>query len=136
MRKTVSRDPGSAVRGNSPSRDVEAYLAAVPEPARGTLNKVRAAIRSTVPVEATEGISYGIPMFKHNGVLMGFGAFPDHCSLFVTSPSVIEVFRNELKGYYTSKGTIQFPLDKPLPAALIRKLVKARLAENERRKRR
>lgn len=135
MRKAISRDPGSAIKGNSPSRDVEGYLTAVPEPARTTLNKVRAAIRSIVPAEATERISYGIPMFKHKGVLMGFGAFPDHCSLFVTSPSVIEVFQNELKGHYTSKGTIHFPVDKPLPAALIKKLVKARLAENERRKR-
>ena len=120
----------------SPSPDVEAYLAGVPEPARSTLNKVRAAIRSAVPPEATEGISYRIPMFKHQGVLMGFAAFPDHCSLFVTSPAVMEVFRDELKTFSTSKGTIRFPVDKPLPAALIKRLVKARLAENQRRKQR
>jgi uncharacterized protein YdhG (YjbR/CyaY superfamily) len=100
------------------------------------LNKIRAAIRSAVPAEATEGISYRIPMFKYQGVLMGFAAFPDHCSLFVTSPSVMEAFHNELKGFDTSKGTIRFPLDKPLPAALVKKLVRARVAQNERRKRR
>jgi uncharacterized protein YdhG (YjbR/CyaY superfamily) len=136
MRKAISSNPGSAMKGNSASQDVEAYLAAVPEPARSTLNKVRAVIRSAVPPEATEGISYRIPMFKHNGVLIGFAAFPDHCSLFVTSPSVMDVFRNEIKGFRTSKGTIRFPVDKPLPAALVKKLVKARLAENERRKQR
>jgi uncharacterized protein YdhG (YjbR/CyaY superfamily) len=136
MRKAISGDSGSAFTGNSTSPDVEAYLAAVPEPARTTLNKVRTAIRSVMPPEATEVISYRIPMFKHKGLVMGFAAFPDHCSLFVTSPSVMEAFQNELKGFHTSKGTIRFPLDKPLPAALVKKLVKARLAENDRRKRR
>jgi uncharacterized protein YdhG (YjbR/CyaY superfamily) len=120
----------------SPPASVEAYLAAVPEPARTTLSKVRAAILSAVPPEATEGISYRIPMFKHNGVLIGFAAFPDHCSLFVTSPAVMNEFRDELQGYDTSKGTIRFPVDKPLPAVLIKKLAKARLAENQRRKQR
>jgi uncharacterized protein YdhG (YjbR/CyaY superfamily) len=134
MRKAISGDRGPATKGISASRDVEAYLAAVPEPARSTLNKVRAMIRSTVPAEATEGISYGIPMFKHKGVLMGFGAFPDHCSLFVTRPSLMEAYQNELKEYHTSKGTNRFPVNKPLPAVLVKKLVKARLAENERRR--
>jgi uncharacterized protein YdhG (YjbR/CyaY superfamily) len=123
-------------KNNFVSPDVEAHLAAVPEPARATLNKVRAAIRSAVPSDATEGISYRIPMFKHNGVLMGFAAFPDHCSLFVTSPAVMEQFKEELDGYDTLKGTVRFPTDKPLPVSLIRQLVKARLVENERRKRR
>jgi len=106
---------------------VDEYLAAVPEPARSTLQQVRAAIRSTVPAETTEAISYRIPAFIYNGPLVWFAAFSNHCSFFPTA-SVIEAFKNELKGYKTSKGTIHFPVDKPLPAALVKKMVKARLA--------
>src|SRR5882762_3562708 len=120
---------------NAAPKNVDEYLADVPEPARGTLNKIRAAIRSAVPPEATECISYGMPAFKHKGVLVWFAAFSDHCSLFPTA-SVIEAFKKELKGYTTSKGTIHFPTDKPLPAALVKKLVKARVAQNERKKQR
>ena len=115
---------------------MDEYLAAVPEPARSTLNRIRAAIRSAVPPEATEAISYRIPTFKYKGPLLGFAAFSDHCSLFPMSPPVIEAFKNELKDYHTSKGTIRFPVDKPLPAALVKKLVKARIAENEHKKER
>jgi uncharacterized protein YdhG (YjbR/CyaY superfamily) len=114
-------------------RSVDEYLGRVPEPARSTLNKVRRAIRSVVPPQATEAISYGIPMFKYQGLLVGFAAFSKHCSLFPTSMAVMKAFKNELKGYQTSKGTIRFPVDKPLPAALVKKLVKARLAEKERK---
>jgi len=89
---------------------------------------MRAAIRSVVPREATETISYGIPAFKHNGILVWFAAFSDHCSLFPTA-AVIEKFKTQLKSFSTSKGTIHFPLDKPLPIALIKKIVKARAAQ-------
>jgi uncharacterized protein YdhG (YjbR/CyaY superfamily) len=99
------------------------------------LNKIRAAIRSAVPHEATEAISYGMPAFKCGGPLVWFAAFSDHCSLFPTA-SVIEAFKGELKRYSTSKGTIQFPTDKPLPPALVRKLVKLRVAQDESKKRR
>ena len=122
-------------KSKASTKDVEDYLARIPEPARSTLNKIRAAIRSLVPPETTEGISYGMPTFKYKGPLVGFAAFADHCSLFPMSPPVIEAFKSELKDFQTSKGTIRFPVDKPLPAALLKKLVKARLAENERRKR-
>jgi len=115
--------------------DIDEYLAGVPEPARTTLNKIRAAIRSAVPREATEAISYRMPTFKYKGALMAFGAFKNHCSLFPMSMAVIAEFKNELKGFPTSKGTIHFPLDKPLPAALVKKMVKARVAQNEERKR-
>ena len=125
----------SAAKGKGAPKNVDEYLSAVPEPARGTLNKMRAAIRSAVPREATETISYGMPAFKHNGVLVWFAAFKDHCSFFPTA-SVIEAFKEELKGYPTSKGTIQFPTDKPLPAALVKRLVKARVAQNESKKKR
>lgn len=116
------------------AKTVEAYMAAVPEPARSTLNKIRAAIRSSVPAEATEVISYGIPAFRHNGVLVWFAAFAKHCSFF-PSAAVIEEFKDELKGYTLSKGTIQFPIDRPLPSGLVKRIVKFRLAMIEKKKR-
>ena len=112
---------------------VDEYLAAVPEPARTTLNEVRAVIRSVAPSEATEGISYGIPTFKYKGMLASFAAFSDHCSLFPGAGPTIE-FKNDLKNFQTSKGTIRFAPNKPLPTTLIKKLVKSRIAENQRKK--
>ncbi|MFZ0306869.1 MAG: DUF1801 domain-containing protein [Candidatus Sulfotelmatobacter sp.] len=112
---------------------VDQYLAGVPDSARTTLNKVRAVIRSVAPAEATEGISYGIPTFKYKGMLASFAAFSDHCSLFPGAGPTIE-FKNELKDFQTSKGTIRFAPDKPLPATLLKKLLKARIKENERKK--
>jgi len=124
---------GLAAKRKGAPNDVDDYLAGVPEPARSTLKKVRAAIRSAVPPEATEAISYRMPAFMHKGTLMWYAAFSDHCSLFPTA-SVIEAFKDELKNFSTSKGTIQFPVDKPLPATLVRKLVKARIAQKEQKK--
>jgi len=135
MRKANSSDRGRAAKGNVAPKNVEEYLARVPEPARSTLNKVRAAIRSAAPAGATEAISYGIPTFKYKGPLIWFAAFSNHCSLFPTA-SVIKEFKNELNGFHTSKGTIHFPVDKPLPAALVKKMVKARMAEKEHKKQR
>ncbi len=117
-------------------KDVEEYLAGIPEPARGTLLRIRATIRSVVPPEATEAIGYRIPTFKYKGPLMAYAAFSNHCSLFPMNASLIVAFKNELKNFETSKGAIRFPVDKPLPAALVKKLVKARIAENEQKKRR
>ena len=116
--------------------DVDHYLANVPEPARTTLQKVRATIQSVVPPEATEAISYGMPAVKCNGTLVSYAAFSDHCSFFPMSYAVIEAFKDELKGLLSSKGTIHFPLDKPLSTSLVKKIVKARLAENEQMKKR
>jgi uncharacterized protein YdhG (YjbR/CyaY superfamily) len=129
-KRALGRSRGSRMGRRSAPKNIDEYLARVPDPARSTLNKIRAVIRSVVPREATETISYGIPAFKHKGVLVWFAAFSKHCSLFPGS-SVLEAFKNELKGFKTSKGTIQFPVDKPLPVALVKKLVKARLAQNE-----
>jgi uncharacterized protein YdhG (YjbR/CyaY superfamily) len=120
-------------RATAAPRSVDEYLDRVAEPALSTLIKVRAAIRSAVPAEATEAISYGIPTFKYKGPLFGFAAFPSHCSLYPMNSSLVEAFKSDLKGFETSKGTIRFPSDKPPSAALIKKLVKARVAENERR---
>jgi uncharacterized protein YdhG (YjbR/CyaY superfamily) len=135
MKKAKSRARGSAAKRNAVPKNTDEYLAGVPEPARSTLKKIRAAIRSAVPPETTEGISYGMPTFKYKGPLVWFAAFSTHCSLFPTA-SVIEAFENELKGFSTSKGTIHFPVDKPLSAALVKKLVKARIAQNEKKKQR
>jgi uncharacterized protein YdhG (YjbR/CyaY superfamily) len=132
MKKTTLRGTPSSEKDARP-KTADEYLAAVPEPARGTLNKIRAAIRSVVPAETTEVISYRIPAFKYKGILMWYAAFSDHCSVFPTA-SVIEQFKEELKRFRTSKGTIQFPIDKPLPASLVKKMVKARLQEVEAKK--
>ena len=115
------------------AKNVDEYLASVPEPAHSTLQKVRAAIRSALPKDATEVISYRMPAFRYQETLVWYAAFSKHCSLFPGS-SVLRAFQDELKGYARSKGTIQFPVDKPLPTALVKKLVKTRIAENERRK--
>ncbi len=124
--KKVKTQKASARKRKATPKSVDEYLSALPEAARDTLNAVRAAIRSVVPAETSEVISYGIPAFKYKRVLLWYAGFSDHCSLFPTA-AVIEEFKEELKSYSTSKGTIQFSTDKPLPAALIRKMVKERL---------
>jgi uncharacterized protein YdhG (YjbR/CyaY superfamily) len=134
MKKLKSGKRG-APKAKGATKSVEQYLAGIPGPARGTLNKLRAAIRSAVPAQAFETISYGIPAFKHKGVVVWFAAFSNHCSLFPTA-AVIEAFKSELKGFTLLKGTIQFPTGKPLPSALVKKLVKARLAQMEDKKKR
>ena len=118
-------------KANAVPKDVDEYLEGVPEPARSTLNKVRAMIRSVVPPEATEKISYGMPSFQYKGALFAYAAFKKHCSLFPMSAALIEEFKDELKGFKTAKGTIQFPMDKAPSASLVKKLVRARIAQNE-----
>lgn len=111
--------------------EVEDYLADLPEDARATLEKVRKAIRSAAP-GAEEKIGYGMPGFYLDGhPLTYYSAFKAHCSLFPASPSVISTFSKELAGYELAKGTIRFPIGKPPPATLIKKIVKARIKENE-----
>jgi uncharacterized protein YdhG (YjbR/CyaY superfamily) len=118
---------------SGPPKNIDEYLAAVPEPARTTMNKVRTMIRAAAPSAATEAISYGMPAFKYKGSLVAFAAFSNHCSLFPMGSAAIEKFKKELEGYQTSKGTIRFPVDKPLPAALVKKIVKARVLDNQQR---
>jgi uncharacterized protein YdhG (YjbR/CyaY superfamily) len=114
-------------------KTIDEYFAGVPEPAHTTLSKLRAVIRSAAPPDATEAITYRIPTVKYKGSLVAYAAFADHCSFFPMSSSLLEVFKKELKGFSTSKGTIRFPVDKPLSATLVRKMVKARIAQNERK---
>ena len=116
------------------AQTVDEYLEGLPEPARSTLIKVRAAIRAAMPPGTTEGISYRMPVFRYKGTLLWLAAFSNHCSLF-PGAAVIAACKNELKGFRTSKGTIQFPMDRPLSAALVKKLVNAAIAEKERKKR-
>ena len=109
---------------------VDNYLAEVPLEARATLEKLRQTIKAVVP-RAVEVISYQIPTFKLDGrMLVSYAAFKDHCSFF-PGAAPIKAHEDELKSYQTSKGTIRFPISKPLPATLVRKLVKTRIKENE-----
>jgi len=134
MKKASAKRSASA-KGKGAAKNFDEYFVRAPEPARTSLTKMRATIRSAVPAEATETISYGIPAFKQQGrVLVWFAAFSKHCSLFPTA-SVIEEFKDELRGLSTSKGTIHFPIDKPLPTTLIKKMVKARVKQSEGNKR-
>jgi uncharacterized protein YdhG (YjbR/CyaY superfamily) len=91
-------------------------------------------IRTVVP-KATEVIYYQLPAFKQKRMLVAYGAFSDHCSFFPLSSSVLEKFKSKLAGYETSRGTIRFPFDRPLPSSLVRKIVKARIAQNAERDR-
>jgi uncharacterized protein YdhG (YjbR/CyaY superfamily) len=111
---------------------VDQYLEALPPEERAALEKVREAIRSAAP-EAEEKISYRIPMYTHHGHLVGFAAFKNHCSLFVTDSEVPERFEKELEPFRINHTTIQFTVDEPLPTALVKRIVKARVAENEAR---
>lgn len=109
---------------------VEEYLKLFSEAQRKELEKIRKAIKDAAP-EAEEAISYGMPGYKLNGVLVYFGGFKNHCSFFPAGNSVIKKFSDELKKYQTSKGTIQFPLNESIPVSLIKKMVRERVRENE-----
>ena len=117
----------------APAKDIDAYLEALPPDVRAALERLRRIIKSAAP-KATEAISWQMPSLKHQGLLVGFAAFKAHCSFFPMSSDVMAAHEKMLAGYSTSKGTIRFTVDKPLPAALVKKIVKARIAENESRK--
>jgi uncharacterized protein YdhG (YjbR/CyaY superfamily) len=125
----------SSAKARPAVENVAHYLDGVPESARSTFDKLRAAVRSSVPRDATEIISYQILAFKKDEVLVWFAAFSKHCSLF-PSAAVIKAFKDELKGYTTSKGTIRFRTDQPLPITLIKKIVRARVEQSKAGKRR
>jgi uncharacterized protein YdhG (YjbR/CyaY superfamily) len=111
------------------AKTIDEYLAALTEDKRTVLEKLRKTIRAAAP-RAEECISYQLPHFRLDGkALVAFGATASHCAFYPMSGTTVEAHKDELKDYRTSKGTIRFQADKPLPATLVRKLVKARIAE-------
>ncbi|MBK8207292.1 MAG: DUF1801 domain-containing protein [Planctomycetes bacterium] len=107
---------------------VQAYLQKLPPQARFSLERLCRAIRAAAP-KATEGTSYGLPAFLLDGPLVAIAAHKSHCAFYPMSPAVIDAHKKQLEGYDLSKGTIRFPIGTALPDALVRKLVKARIAE-------
>lgn len=129
MKRTVSN---YGAKKGVPAKDVDAYLATVPEDTRVVLQKLREAIKSAAP-EAEELISYQMPAYRYKGRLVYFAAFKNHCSFFGVSQSVLKKFSKELEPFDVSGTTIHFSADKPLPATLVKKIVRARVKENEER---
>jgi len=116
-------------------KTIDEYLAAVSPEQRAALEKLRKTIRGAAP-QAEECISYQLAGFRLDGrLLVGFGATANHCAFYPMSSSTVAAHQDELKDYDTSKGTVRFQANRPLPGALVRKLVKARIEENERRRR-
>src|ERR1041385_9382601 len=111
------------------ARSIDEYLAALPAEQRAALERIRKTIRTAAP-KAEECISYGLPAFRLDGMLVAFGATANHCAFSPMSASRVEAHRAELEDFDTSKGTIRFQPKRPLPVALVRKLVRARIAEN------
>lgn len=109
---------------------IDEYLSTLNDDTRRALEKLRRAIRAAAP-RAEECISYRLPAFRQKRMLVGFGATANHCSFFLMSSTTVEAHKKALEGYDISKGTIRFQANAPLPDALVRKLVRARLAENE-----
>ena len=107
---------------------IDEYIAAFPEETQKILEELRAVIKAVVP-EAKEKISYQMPTFDLNGNLVHFAAFKNHIGFYPT-PSGIEAFKQELSGYTGAKGSVQFPINQPLPLDLIRRIVEYRVAEN------
>ena len=120
--------------GDTPET-VEEYLREVPPDMRRALRELRKTIRAAAP-GAEEVISYGMPAFRQNGMLVYYAAFKDHCSFFIGGPAARKRFAAELKPYVAGKGTVHFTPDRPLPASLVTRIVKARVAENLARSRR
>jgi uncharacterized protein YdhG (YjbR/CyaY superfamily) len=112
---------------------IDEYLAALPADKRAALEALRQIIREAAP-QAEECISYQLPAFRYKGMLVGFGATANHCAFYLMSGATVAAHQDELQQYDTSKGTIRFQADKPLPPSLVRKLLQARLAENEQRR--
>jgi uncharacterized protein YdhG (YjbR/CyaY superfamily) len=112
-------------------KTIDEYLAALSDDQRAALEKLRKIIRAAAP-KAEECISYQMPAFRQNGMLVAFGATPHHCALYPMSSTIVQAYKSELEHYDVSKGAIRFQPDKPIPAALVKKIVKARIIENRR----
>jgi len=119
--------------GKPRTRTIDEYLAAQAMDKRVALENLRQAIRAAAP-DAEECISYQLPAFRLNGMLVAFGATANHCAFYLMSSTTLEAFKSDLEHYHTSKGTIRFAADRPLPEILVRKLVEARMTENANRR--
>jgi uncharacterized protein YdhG (YjbR/CyaY superfamily) len=108
---------------------IDEYLATLSDDKRRALEKLRKAIRAAAP-QAEECISYQLPAFRQKRLLVAFGATANHCTFYLMSSTTVETHKKDLAKYETSKGTVHFQADEPLPDTLVRKLVKTRLAEN------
>ncbi|MCL4709393.1 DUF1801 domain-containing protein [bacterium] len=120
----------ASITKRAPAKDVDAYLASVPKALRTVLENLRKIIKAAAP-KAEEVISYQIPTYKYHGPLVHFVARASYCSFIAVSKTVVEKFKDELAGFDTSGTTIHFTAENPLPAALVKKIVKARVVENE-----
>jgi uncharacterized protein YdhG (YjbR/CyaY superfamily) len=109
---------------------IDEYLATLTDEQRVALERLRKTIKAAAP-KAEECISYGLPAFRLKRMLVGFGATPNHCAFYLMSSRTVTDHKRDLEKYTTSKGAIRFQPNKPLPTSLVRKLVKARLAENQ-----
>jgi uncharacterized protein YdhG (YjbR/CyaY superfamily) len=126
--KKTSRGRTATPAKAKKSKNPDGYLAAVSDDKRAALETLRKTIKAAAP-EAEECISYGLPAFRLNGkLLVAYGAAANHCAFY--PGSVVAALKDELKDYDTSKGTIRFPAGRPLPPALVRKLIKLRIAKN------
>lgn len=131
--KAVTTKPALGRKAAKPkAASVDAYLAALPPAERAALTTLRKVIQAAAP-KATEVISYQVPTFKHCGALVAFSASPKHCALHLMSPPLMRSLAAELAAYDVGTATIRFTVDEPLPASLVKKLVRARIAENEAR---
>jgi uncharacterized protein YdhG (YjbR/CyaY superfamily) len=117
--------------GPTGSADIDAFLAPLPEEMRAALQALRTNIAAAAP-EAVEAVAYGVPAFKYRGrPLVSFGSGQNHCAFYVQSPEVMDAYADELAGFDTAKGTVRFTPDRPVPEALVTRLVRARMAETD-----
>jgi uncharacterized protein YdhG (YjbR/CyaY superfamily) len=131
MKKKSTAKRASAIKGPPRADTVDGYFALIPEPARTRLGELRTIIRAAAPKGAVECIHYLMPSIEHEGAVVCYAAFKNHLSLFPMNAQLTTDLGKEAGEYRTSKGTLQFPLDKPLPKALITKIVKMRAAQNK-----
>jgi uncharacterized protein YdhG (YjbR/CyaY superfamily) len=130
MPRGRARGPASTPPSEETGRErVDAYLAAVPGALRAALEELRRTIREAAP-EAKEDISYQMPAFRQDGILVYYAAFTGHGSLFPASVGLLDKLERDVRPFRTSRGTLRFTVEHPLPKALVRKLVRARVAEN------
>ena len=114
---------------NTAVKDIETYILMQPENIQPALQKLRQTIKAAAP-DAAEVISYGMPAFKWNGMLVGFACAKNHIGFYPWNSTTVDIFKDELKEYGTSKGTIRFAINKPIPLTLIKKIVKSRMKDN------